>query len=109
MTIVIYSKPNCGYCISAKNMCESKGINYGYIEVHPNGFVDRSNVDGIDSDLVLRPFIQKGVIGTLRDFSNMIIALSVSPISFKIVLIFFFSFHVFKFLLISLNSNLKCF
>ena len=50
---------------------ESKGINFGYIEVHPNGFVDRSNVDGIDSDLVLRPFIQKGVIGTLRDFSNI--------------------------------------
>ena len=50
---------------------ESKGINYGYIEVHPNGFIDRSNVDGIDSDLVLRPFIQKGVIGTLRDFSNI--------------------------------------
>ncbi len=50
---------------------ESKGINYGYIEVHPNGFVDRSNIDGIDSDLVLRPFIQKGVIGTLRDFSNI--------------------------------------
>ena len=50
---------------------ESKGINYGYIEVHPNGFVDRSNVDGIDSDLILRPFIQKGVIGTLRDFSNI--------------------------------------
>ena len=50
---------------------ESKGINYGYIEVYPNGFVDRSNVDGIDNDLVLRPFIQKGVIGTLRDFSNI--------------------------------------
>ena len=50
---------------------DSKGINYGYIAVHPNGFVDRSNVDGIDSDLVLRPFIQKGVIGTLRDFSNI--------------------------------------
>ena len=50
---------------------ESKGINYGFIEVHPNGFIDRSNVDGIDSDLVLRPFIQKGVIGTLRDFSNI--------------------------------------
>ncbi len=29
--IVIYSKPNCGYCISAKNMCESKGINYEYL------------------------------------------------------------------------------
>ena len=50
---------------------DSKGINYGYIEVHPNGFIDSSNVDGIDSDLVLRPFIQKGVIGTLRDFSNI--------------------------------------
>ena len=50
---------------------DSKGINYGHIEVHPNGFIDRSNVDGIDSDLVLRPFIQKGVIGTLRDFSNI--------------------------------------
>tara|TARA_Y100001934_G_scaffold280045_1_gene385631 strand:+ start:444 stop:1850 length:1407 start_codon:yes stop_codon:yes gene_type:complete len=54
-----------------KSDLESKGINYGYIEVHPNGFVDRSNVDGIDSDLILRPFIQKGVIGTLRDFSNI--------------------------------------
>ena len=38
---------------------DSKGINYGYIEVHPNGFVDRSNVDGIDSDLVLRPLFKK--------------------------------------------------
>ena len=33
----------------------SKGINYGYIEAHPNGFIDRSNVEGIDSDLILRP------------------------------------------------------
>ena len=32
---------------------------------------DRSNVDGIDSDLILRPFIQKGVIASLRDFSNI--------------------------------------
>tara|TARA_B100000674_G_C37907196_1_gene946689 strand:+ start:304 stop:1716 length:1413 start_codon:yes stop_codon:yes gene_type:complete len=50
---------------------KSKGIDYGYIEVYPNGFVDRSNVDGVDSDLILRPFIQKGVIGSLRDFSNI--------------------------------------
>ena len=49
----------------------SKGIDYGFIEAHPNGFVDRSNVDGIDSDLILRPFIQKGVIASLRDFSNI--------------------------------------
>ena len=54
-----------------KSDLNSKGINYGYIEVHPNGFVDRSNVDGIDSDLILRPFIQKGVIASLRDFSNI--------------------------------------
>ena len=37
----------------------------------PRDFVDRSNVDGIDSDLILRPFIQKGVIASLRDFSNI--------------------------------------
>jgi len=54
-----------------KSELKSKGINYGYIEVHPNGFVDRSNVDGVDSDLILRPFIQKGVIASLRDFSNI--------------------------------------
>ena len=54
-----------------KSDLNSKGKNYGYIEVHPNGFVDRSNVDGIDSDLILRPFIQKGVIASLRDFSNI--------------------------------------
>ena len=49
----------------------SKGINFGYITAYNNGFVDTSELDGIDNDFIVRPFIQKGVIASLRDFSNI--------------------------------------
>tara|TARA_Y100001960_G_scaffold331064_1_gene426890 strand:+ start:2211 stop:3623 length:1413 start_codon:yes stop_codon:yes gene_type:complete len=49
----------------------SKGISFGYITAHNNGFLDTSEVDGIDNDFIVRPFIQKGVIASLRDFSNI--------------------------------------
>ena len=56
---------------SVKKELVSKGISFGYISAHKNGFVDTSELDGIDNDFIVRPFIQKGVIASLRDFSNI--------------------------------------
>lgn len=47
----------------------SKGVSFGRITANPDGSLDISAIEGIDPDLVLRPFSQKGVFGSLRQFS----------------------------------------
>ncbi|RFC63765.1 hypothetical protein DYI37_10510 [Fulvimarina endophytica] len=47
----------------------SKGVSFGSITALPDGSVDFSELDGIDPDLVLRPFSQKGVMTSLRQFT----------------------------------------
>ncbi|MBK7876043.1 MAG: hypothetical protein IPJ77_09865 [Planctomycetes bacterium] len=48
----------------------SKGVAYGTITAHADGSLDTSGVLGIDADLVIRPFHQKGVVVSLREFTN---------------------------------------
>src|SRR5690606_24091557 len=48
----------------------SKGIGFGSLVAHANGSVDTALVEGVDADLVVRPFHQKGVAVSLREISN---------------------------------------
>lgn len=48
----------------------TKGVNFGQITVTPTGTVDTSAVQGVDADLIVKPFFQKGVDVSLRQFSN---------------------------------------
>ena len=48
---------------------ETKGISFGRLTAHPDGILDVSELDGIDDDLTLRPFGQKGVFASLRQFT----------------------------------------
>lgn len=32
MKVVIYGKPNCPFCVRAKDLCEAKGIDHEYID-----------------------------------------------------------------------------
>jgi len=47
----------------------TKGVPFGRLTVMPDGIVDLSEVEGIDADLVIRPFGQKGVMTSLRQFT----------------------------------------
>lgn len=47
----------------------SKGISFGHLSLHSDGFMDISELEGIDQDLVVRPFSQKGVFTSLRQFT----------------------------------------
>ncbi len=47
----------------------SKGVRFGWIEAHPDGIVDLESVEGVDSDLIVRPFSRKGVFTSLRQFT----------------------------------------
>lgn len=45
----------------------AKSIAFGALTVEPDGTVDRSEVRGVDGDLVVRPFGRKGTVASLRD------------------------------------------
>lgn len=48
---------------------ETKGVQFGKLTAMPDGITDLSKIEGIDSDLVIRPFSQKGVMTSLRQFT----------------------------------------
>lgn len=47
----------------------TKGVSFGAMTIHADGSEDLSEVEGVDHDLVIRPFGQKGTIVSLRDFT----------------------------------------
>ncbi len=47
----------------------TKGVNFGQLHAQPDGTVDLKDLEGVDQDLVIRPFTQKGVITSLRQFT----------------------------------------
>ena len=47
----------------------SKGVRFGSLEAHPDGMVDLDSVEGVDADLIVRPFSRKGVFTSLRQFT----------------------------------------
>ena len=46
MEVIVYGKPNCQYCDMAKNLLNSKGIVFQYIDVS----VDSAAMDKIKND-----------------------------------------------------------
>jgi hypothetical protein len=49
---------------------EAKGVSFGRITLLPNGLVDPSAIEGIDWDLIVKPFHQKGAVVSIREFTN---------------------------------------
>lgn len=47
----------------------TKGVAFGRLTAAPDGMVDLAAVEGVDPDLVVRPFGQKGVMTSLRQFT----------------------------------------
>jgi hypothetical protein len=51
----------------ARGEVSAKGVSFGWATVAADGTVDGSELDGIDADLVVKPFGHKGNVATLRD------------------------------------------
>ena len=47
----------------------SKGVGFGRITARPDGTIGMDELEGIDTDLIVRPFMQKGTIVSLREFA----------------------------------------
>lgn len=48
---------------------DTKGVNFGRITAHADGTADTSKVEGVDRDLIIKPFHQKGVVNSVRVFT----------------------------------------
>jgi len=47
----------------------TKGVSFGRITARPDGQFDTNDVHGVNTDLIVRPFHQKGVVVSLREFT----------------------------------------
>ncbi|MEP0766126.1 MAG: hypothetical protein HRF45_06230 [Fimbriimonadia bacterium] len=47
----------------------TKDVYFGKITAKPDGSVDTSQVEGVDPDLIIKPFHQKGVVNSVRVFT----------------------------------------
>ena len=66
-TKALTSARRSGEPVKAK--LDSKGISFGFLTALPDGSVDFAGIEGVDPDLVIRPFTQKGVMTSLRQFT----------------------------------------
>jgi hypothetical protein len=48
---------------------ETKGVAFGSLVASPDGSYDAAGVEGVDPDLVIKPFAAKGVVVSLREFT----------------------------------------
>jgi Di-haem oxidoreductase, putative peroxidase len=48
---------------------DAKGVSFGQITAQPDGTVDASKVEGVDPDLIIKPFHQKAVVNSVRVFT----------------------------------------
>src|SRR5499426_194019 len=53
----------------ASKQLDTKGVNFGRITAHPDGTFDNSKIEGVDADLIIKPFHQKGVVNSVRVFT----------------------------------------
>lgn len=47
----------------------AKGVSFGHVTGLPDGNVSLNEIEGVDRDLVVRPWLQKGVVTSLRTFT----------------------------------------
>lgn len=47
----------------------ASGVSFGHLTALPDGRLETSDVQGVDPDLIIRPFTSKGVVISLREFT----------------------------------------
>jgi cytochrome c peroxidase len=56
--------------VPVRRTLTSKGVSFGVLTALPDGRVDPRGIEGVDWDLIVKPFHQKGAVVSLREFSN---------------------------------------
>ena len=52
---------------AVREAISAKGVHFGYLTAYPDGRVDAEALEGVDPDLVVKPFGWKGRMATVRE------------------------------------------
>ena len=55
--------------LEVRTALSAKGVSFGWLTARPDGIVDTDAVEGVHPDLIVKPFGQKAVVISLRQFS----------------------------------------
>jgi hypothetical protein len=55
--------------VPVRRELRAKSVSFGAVTVRPDGVVDGREIEGVDPDLVVKPFSAKGVVISLREFT----------------------------------------
>ncbi|MBK6729211.1 MAG: hypothetical protein IPG63_18810 [Xanthomonadales bacterium] len=76
MTVEIQAQRSSAIALAAQTgqnvtrALASKNVRFGSLVAKPDGSVDTTGVAGVNADLIIRPFHQKGAVISLREFTN---------------------------------------
>ncbi len=72
--VTIFGKEGCGFCVRAKQLCESKGLDYRYIDIHREGISKEDLEKTIGKPVLTVPQIFSGNehVGGNTEFSALL-------------------------------------
>ncbi|WP_417222604.1 GrxA family glutaredoxin [Amphritea sp.] len=72
--ITIFGRKGCGFCTRAKQLCEMKGLDHRYIDIHEEGITkeDLEKTVGKPVDTVPQIFHGKDHIGGYTEFAAFV-------------------------------------
>ncbi|MEH6628716.1 MAG: GrxA family glutaredoxin [Motiliproteus sp.] len=73
--VTIFGRAGCGFCVRAKELCEAKGFQYRYVDIHLEGVskADLERTAGSPVETVPQIFSGKYHIGGYTEFSEMVL------------------------------------
>lgn len=74
MKVVIYGKQSCPFCVSAKELCKAKGIDYEYIDFIQAGMTkqDLEKIVGKPVNTVPQIFVDDKHVGGFTDLDSLL-------------------------------------
>ncbi|MCW8884839.1 MAG: GrxA family glutaredoxin [Motiliproteus sp.] len=72
--VTIFGKEGCGFCVRAKQLCESKGLDYRYIDIHREGISKEDLEKTIGKPVLTVPqiFAGKQHVGGYTEFADQV-------------------------------------
>lgn len=76
--VTIFGRQGCGFCTRARELCEIKGFNFRYIDIHEEGIskADLEKTVGKPVETVPQIFIGQTHIGGYTEFSQKVAEMS---------------------------------
>lgn len=80
--VTIYGRPGCGFCVRARELCESRGYSHRFIDIIAEGMSKADLADRIGKPVHTVPqiFVGEAHVGGFDEFSALVAATDSSAV-----------------------------